>query len=411
MESKPEESRADLQKTREELTWLENLQRNSWEPEVIISGIILAFLFAFPSKIYAFSAMLIQDLGLNFLGAILVLFYLTAVISVFKIFFVVHLALRFVWAGLLGLSYAFPEGVVKKNLFANAQDYEYRGPGDLVLQMERTCSMTFAYPISLVFNVLVFTTYLAILLFAYIWLNISFFIVYLFFVFSLLGFAGLSLMKKKTKWKTWYATSMMGSVGAIYQSNLGKWFTIFYGLGIFALSGPLIYHDVRDFSLFFNEADLLENELLWPTKELSYTEYHDPDTRYPRVFMPGEVVDAGFLRLGVARYEGDDRFVKDINKFFKSDLDSMGWHPLEDTPDLYRFSIEDQVYPADTWRRNRVQGTDQKVYETTIPIEDLSPGTYTLRVEKLVVQYGLFSNKPEEIKLRAQWDEIDFIKK
>lgn len=93
------EDHSDVEKTRGELTWLESLQRNSWEPEVIISGITLAFLFSFPSKIYTFSAMLVQEVGLAFVGAMLVLLYLSAVISVFKIFFVVHLVLRFIWAG------------------------------------------------------------------------------------------------------------------------------------------------------------------------------------------------------------------------------------------------------------------------------------------------------------------------
>ncbi len=94
------EDETDLHKKQEDLTWLENLQRNSWEPEVIISGIILAFLFIFPSKVYEFSAYLIQDLGVGYLPSSLVLLYLTMIISVFKIFFVVHLALRFIWTGM-----------------------------------------------------------------------------------------------------------------------------------------------------------------------------------------------------------------------------------------------------------------------------------------------------------------------
>ncbi|WP_373395991.1 hypothetical protein V8V91_15465 [Algoriphagus halophilus] len=108
------EDKLDIEKKQEELSWLENLQRNSWEPEVIISGITLAFLFAFPSQLFEFAAYLIQDLGTGFLPAILILIYSSTIISVFKIFFVVHLILRFVWAGLLGLSYAFPEGVIEK---------------------------------------------------------------------------------------------------------------------------------------------------------------------------------------------------------------------------------------------------------------------------------------------------------
>ncbi|MCS5490747.1 hypothetical protein [Algoriphagus limi] len=405
MNLKPDSSRKS-----DELSWLENLQRNSWEPEVIISGIILAFLFAFPSKIYTFSAMLVQELGLHYAGAMLVLFYLAAVISVFKIFFVVHLTLRFIWAGFLGLSYAFPDGVIKEKLFKMSQHYEYQKPGDMVLAMERICSMTFGYPISLVFTILVSTVYLVLLLFLYYWLNISFFIIYLIFLVSLLVFALFMLINKNAKWRAKLAKTMMASVGAIYQSNLGKWFSVFYGMGIFLLAMPLIYNDVRDFSMFFNEADLLENELRWPTKELSYAEFHQEGKRYPRAFLSTETVSGDYLKLGIARYAGDDKYLIDLRENFKKELDSLGWHEMEDTPDLYRFTIGDKVIRAGSWKRNRLHVTNQKVYETMLPIGDLAPGIYTLKIEKLLVRYNLFSNKPEEIRLRKQWDEIDFIK-
>lgn len=77
------EDKLDTEKRQEELSWLENLQRNSWEPEVIISGITLAFLFAFPSQLFEFAAYLIQDLGTGFLPAILILVYSSTIISVF----------------------------------------------------------------------------------------------------------------------------------------------------------------------------------------------------------------------------------------------------------------------------------------------------------------------------------------
>jgi len=405
-----EEKNQDIERKQEQLTWLENLQRNSWEPEVIISGITLAFLFAFPSKIYAFAATLVQEYGLHFIGASLVLLYLSAIISVFKIFFVVHLVLRFIWAGLLGLSYAFPKGVIKENLFKMSQHYEYQKPSEMVLIMERICSMTFAYPISLVFIILVFTSYLGVLLLIYLYLDISFFIIYLIFIGSVLTFLVIALIGKKTKLKGKSSKTIMASVGAIYQSNLGKWFTVLYGIGIFILSTPLIYTDVRDFTLFFNETDLLENEVKWPTKELSYSEFHDDNTRYPRVFLSTEVVTGDILRLGIARYEGDDKYLTDLNSNFRNQLDSLGWHRIEDTPDLYRFFIDKEELNPGNWRRNRIHVSNQKVYETSIDISNLAPGNYNIVIEKIMVNYGLFKNDPESIRLRKIWDEVSFIK-
>ena len=110
----------------EELAWIKNLQRNSWEPEVIISGISLAFIFAFPAQVFEFGVKLTQEFGLEFTGAYLVLIYLSMILSVFKIFFSIHLILRFIWAGLLGLSYAFPKGVINENLFKISREYYYK---------------------------------------------------------------------------------------------------------------------------------------------------------------------------------------------------------------------------------------------------------------------------------------------
>jgi hypothetical protein len=62
-------------KKNQDLTWLEHLQKNSWEPEVIISGISLAVLFIIPSRLFDMSVVLIQDYGLEQIPAQLVLVY------------------------------------------------------------------------------------------------------------------------------------------------------------------------------------------------------------------------------------------------------------------------------------------------------------------------------------------------
>ena len=139
-------------------------------------------------------------------------------------------------------------------------------------------------------------------------------------------------------------------------------------------------------------------------------EYHDDTRRYPRVFLASEFVDGDLLRLSIARYQGDEKFIEDLKSNFKTKLDSLNWHNLEDTPDIYRFIVNDEVLKAGPWRRNRINMTNQKVFETVIPIGHLPLGTHTLKVEKLMVNYNLFSNEPEGIRLRKQWDEIDFIK-
>ncbi|UZD21443.1 hypothetical protein PBT90_18170 [Algoriphagus halophytocola] len=400
----------DYERKQEELTWLENLQLNSWEPEVIISGITLAFLFVFPAKIYEFSVYLIQEVGVGYLPSLLILFYLTTVVSVFKIFFVVHLCLRFVWAGLLGLSYAFPEGVINQNLFKIAQGYNYQKPADMVLRLEKICSMTFAYPVSLVLMFLMLTVYFGFLIAIYIWFDLNLLTLSIIILLSLAAFFTLVLGRKKTKLKIWYSESMLSSISAIYQSNLGKWLAVVYAILIFAFSVPIIISDTDDFSMFSNDRGLIEKELEWPGKHLHFQSDHVAGSRFPRSFIPREELDDDYMKLGIARYEGDGKIITALNTEFISALDSMKWQPIQETADLHRVYIDEQLVPIETWSKHRIGGTKQKIYQTGIDISNLAEGTHTLRVEKLLLKYGFIDNQAELITIE-HWDQFEFIKR
>ncbi len=405
-----EENTLDTDRKQEQLTWLENLQRNSWEPEVLISGITLAFLFAFPSKIYEFCIYLNQELGIGYTFSLLLVFYLTSIVSVFKIFFVVHLGLRFIWTGLLGLSYAFPKGAVNENLFKAAQTYNYQKPSLMVLRLEKICSMTFAYPISLVITFLVFTIYLGILVGLYTYFDLNFFVIYLIFMGTMLIFASLMIVKSKFKIKTWYAESIVSSIAAIYQSNIGKWFTLFYGVFIFILATPIILSDVRDFSLFQSERGLNEFEEEWPAKNHHYLDQHDPEKRLPRAFISSEEISDNYLRVGIARYESDHKVIDDLNSNFQVSLDTLGWKEIKNSGDLHRVYLDDSLIQVKSWAKNRLAFSGQKVYQSGIDISHLENGIHEIRIEKLLLIYSLMDNKPE-IRLREDWSVFSFVKK
>ena len=404
------EQEFDSDKKQDELTWLENLQRNSWEPEVIISGITLAFLFIFPAKIYEFCAYINQELGVGYIFSLLLVFYLTAIISVFKIFFVLHLCLRFFWTGLLGLSYAFPQGAINEKLFKAAQNYNYQKPEQMVLRMEKICSMTFAFPLSLVITILVITLYLGLLVAVYVWFDLTYLTVYLIFMTSLLILSLGQLSKKKSKFKTWYSQTIISSIGAIYQSNLGKWFAVFYSLFIFVLATPIITSDVKDFSLFSNETNLNEFEQEWPAKNQTFQDLHDPNKRFPRVFIPSEEINEDFLKLGIARFEGDRKILEDLNNQFQTTIDTLNWHQLDETADLHRIYIDDSLVKIDRWEKFRLPETGQRIYQGVLNIKELSQGVHHVRVEKLLLIYGFTDNVPD-VKFRQNWSKFSFIKK
>lgn len=400
----------DTHRKSEELSWLENLQRNSWEPEVIISGIILAFLFIFPTKIYEFCAYLTQDFGLDYLYSSILLIYLTGIISIFKIFFVVHLALRFLWAGLLGLSYAYPNGVIQEKLFKMGQGYDYQKPDKMVLKLEKICSSAFAFPVSMVIVFFGLTLYLGVLFSLYVWLELNFIQIYGFMMFSLMIFLILMMSKRKTKFKSWYSQTMVSSINAIYQSNTGKWFSTAYTIFIMALAIPIIASDTQDFFMFRNEYNVLPKELEWPAKHLYFEDNHDPATRFSRAFLPQEEISENYIRIGLARYEGDRKVLEAFQSEFSTTTDTLNWIELNETADLHRIYVNDSLVQVNDWGKYRLSPSGQKVYQSIINLEGLKPGRHKLRVEKLFLTYHPFTGDPQ-VKLLENWANFEFIKK
>ncbi|SFO06906.1 hypothetical protein SAMN04488519_103309 [Algoriphagus ornithinivorans] len=399
----------DSNRKQDDLTWLENLQRNSWEPEIIITGLILAFLFIFPAKIYEFSAYLVQDLGTGFLLSTLVLFYLSVVISVFKIFFIVQLSLRFIWAGLLGLSYAFPKGVNQEKLFKVAQGYSYQHPDEMVLRMEKICSMTLAYPVSISILILIFTFYLGTLIAIKVLFNLPFMAIYAFFLISIMAYAILMATMKKNKFKNWYSNTMLSSVGATYQSNIGKWFTVWYGLIVILLSIPVILNDVKGFDLFFNEKNLSETDINWPISEYYFEDVHPEEKRYPRAYAQSQIMEGSSYRLGLPFYVDDNKSLASLREKFQDELDSISWGKIEAMPDLYQIYIDDEPYYPKNWLPLKSSISGQKSFETILYLDSLESGIHELRVEKVMVIPDFLTNK---LKFRhlENWSNFKFLK-
>lgn len=399
------------QDSAEDISWLTNLQKNSWEPEVIISGISLAFIFAFPAEVYKFAVVLVQDYGLDFVGAWLVFIYLSIIVNVFKIFFTVHLVLRFAWAGLLGLSYAFPKGVINENLFKVGKDYEYTKPSDMVLKLERICSMAFAFPLMMGISFLIFTSYLGVLLAIYKVFDLDFFLIYLIFMASIIGFALFSIIGKKSKLKVWIAKSIFSTIQALYQSNLGKWYIIGYTIFIFLLTVPFIISDSKDLFLFSNISKPTEQSLDWPYQSWHFEDKLDNEERFPRAMMKSEEISEDLTPITLSYYEMDNKNVRLLNENFKQELDSLGWGEVQNHYNLYRFYINDSLVEIDdsNWRKISMKNTRQRAYQGLLDISHLENGVHEIRIEKVLVAGGLLVTD-DLFRYRKDWAKFSFIK-
>jgi hypothetical protein len=112
-----------------------------------------------------------------------------------------HLALRFAWAGFLGISYAFPSGVKTDKLFDFQKLDNYLPPKQMVLKLERICSMAFGIPLNMALIFIPLSIYLFILIGIHILFDLEFFYLYLIFMGSIVFFGIFEMLAKKLNFK------------------------------------------------------------------------------------------------------------------------------------------------------------------------------------------------------------------
>lgn len=395
-------------KKNQDLTWLEHLQKNSWEPEVIISGITLAVLFIIPSKLFDFSVILIQDYGLEAIPGKMVLVYATLVVTVFKIFLVIHLIMRFIWAGMLGITYAFPQGVIKENLFKYSQNVDYPHPNSYLIKLERWCSMLYGFPISVAVPLLSISLYLSALLGLYILFDLEFQVIYVIFMLSMLVLVVASFAKKESKVKHSIGKSMSGTIGAVYQSNLGKWAFTYFSFLLLAISAPFISSDLSGFSDYEINVSLDDAEYEWPKDEGYFEEYNSEKNRFARVWTTHKTVNSEALNIYLPHYKREENSQNRMNELLLNE-DSIQWNKLETYQDQYRIFVNDSLIEVKKWSKVQAGLTGQKALFGQIPIAHLPSGLHEVRVEKLIYLTPFFG-MGDELRHRKKWARFEFIK-
>jgi len=132
-------------------SWLQRVQEQSWEPEILISGIVLFALFQIPSLIEdaadylnTYTITIFTDGNVDeSLAAILLSATYWLILG-----FTTHLISRSIWAAFVGLSYVYRDGIKLeqlkyaekyKKIIAKSLDYK-----DMIVRIEKFCSGVFA---------------------------------------------------------------------------------------------------------------------------------------------------------------------------------------------------------------------------------------------------------------------------
>jgi len=374
---------------------------------VIISGITLAVLFIIPSRLFDISVVLIQDYGLEQIPAQLILVYFSLIITVFKIFLVIHLIMRFIWAGMLGITYAFPEGVIKSNLFKFSQSVDYPHPNSYLIKLERWCSMLYGFPISVAVPIFTITVYLMALIGVYLVFNLDFQVVYVIFMLSIITLALSSFLGKSSKLKDNIGKSMSGTIGAVYQSNLGKWAFMSFFLGLIVISAPFISQDLNGFSAYQIQTNLDDKDFEWPNDLGYFEEFNSEKKRFARIWTPYKRVNQEVLELYLPLYIREENSIPKINSLLPSD--SIPWGKVDSYHGQFRIFLNDSLVNVNKWTTVQAGHTGQSAFMGQIPIDHLTSGIHEVRVEKLTY-LAPFLGAGNVLRHRKKWARFEFIK-
>jgi len=395
--------------------WLIKAQNKSWEPEIIISGITLTFLFLLSKHIFNFFGMLIQDFGV--FDAISNSLYNISIIMLnsLKIILIVHLILRGIWTGFVGLSYVFPEGVKKENLPKSERDNEHEKPEDFVIKIEKICSLLFSFIFSSVSSVLgLLLAFVPIILLFFTGLSIRIInkitlpFIALLFVILISQTIWEKVTKKKTGFMRKFETSIINITMTIYNTNLGKVKTLMVFLLYFAFVFLLSFSTISAFDFDNDEPipDSRKTELPYLNID-HYNALRDTEYRHSRAALEQFRITDNKLELFISYYKEDIYTIDELQSNLKLAV-KPGVLPdssVDNIPDLYKIFINDQPVTDLQWYITKSLHTNQKGLITTITIDSLANGYHELKLDKLI-----WHTKKKKIKKIENWDIIPFIK-
>ena len=228
--------------------WLQKIQNNSWEPEIIIPGLTIAFVFVINNTIYNFFAMLIQDTGAELTSLILYGFFIVC-LQVVKFVFIIHLLFRGLWVGLVGLSYVYPQGVNRNKLPKAHKEVNYSKPSDMVLKVEKVCSLLFSIMFVFIFFLFIFLLmYTPLILFEMLLLDnyINYYFGILIFLFLLSVSA---MIFNKSRFVRRLNNNWINNVAYTISTNTGNKFTLILFVVLLAFSITISIKKFHHFSL------------------------------------------------------------------------------------------------------------------------------------------------------------------
>lgn len=397
--------------------WLSELQQRSWEPEILLSGIVLYGMFKVPGLLDEF----LIFFKLNIFGNSQDIDNLVALFKM-GIYWLIaglilHLICRGIWIGMVGLSYTFPNGIQKQKLNYQGKfnDKVNQTPSYelIVIRLEKISSSLFSISFMLFMSLIggyLFFLALVVLPFTiiYIYFDIgfsgTFFEAFQIYVLVIVGLAVIALIDfislgyfRRFRWfaKIYWPLHRFVSVLTLSRfyrpiyygvvTNFNKW--VFFGfLLIFTLISIFGAGSITDTTYPGDTYSRLE---LWGNTRgyMAYSGYYDDQNQElpsTRASIPSDIINGDVLRLFVvANITSEDVMTEHMSldslKEVYPDTASLALK-LKIAKSFFKVYLDDELVETGMWFSHYKYHTKQRGYLTYIDIGQFPEGTHMLKL-------------------------------
>jgi len=401
--------------------WLQALEAQSWQAELIASGLAIYGSLSLGSYLIYFSDWAVLRFDERTLSILTYMFlYIYSAHAVLVISFITHLILRILWAGILGLSSVFPKGIntdtkVYPNHFKNKLKIDYPDLSKYSLELDKMCSLIFSILCAMVIVLINISIWIGIyLLLSFILLKflpvtvvnfIGYFIVGVYFVLAIIGSLmtqgkfkdhrisqkyGYRLVMNVSKYVYLIGNRSFNYITQTIRSNTtSKSFFI----GMFAI---LIISMFSAFPKFIDTVGNYKPELFAngsPDASYSIQEnYKDRLEAKQNILEPyiqSEIIRDPFLQVYIPKFYREQVYINEL-------CDTYVWNDSISKVDnrllraksrnncankYYTISIDGIMQKGLTYHYKNEFHNNQGGYEVFVPIDSIRSGLHILKIE------------------------------
>jgi hypothetical protein len=418
-------------KRKENPEWLERLQNNSWQVEMLIAGSVVYTLYQLPTYIRTYFISTYEQVGLSdFLLSYLLSSYLLT--RLLLIGFTANLILRAIWVAYIGIYSSFPQGINQFHpKFSGWYALKKEGqlePREKLDRLESACNITYSLAIlmclitSSIFILMLVLLFLIGLIPGYNFLDTaafkySFILVLFFIVFGTFERLTYQFFKQRPRALKWsqrvFKVLDYLSLAFIYK---GAWLTLASNIKAWKIQMVIIFYFLLGFLLSINQIgdylttpgffhyDVLEDRdyLKIPVAyEVSFNNYYNQLPEKNSFTLQGcissDIVQDGFMWVFVPYWKSMDVSLKKHFEKYKVPLnnkelgtlpDGNFWEKRQLTDSLHKAALADfftVIIDGDTlqnvqWFEHQITKTAERGFINYINTDSLAVGEHLLNL-------------------------------